>query len=93
MGSSTGASVAGAIVDSGGAVVGSTAGGGSAVGAPPHAARMKLIATSTNMNVRKNLVISTFSPLIFIRCHLIKRGLRPKEEQVNILLKVLNASQ
>jgi hypothetical protein len=59
------ASSAGAAVGSGGAVVGSgavvgaTAGGASVVAAPPHAARIKLIVTSTNMNVRTELVIST----------------------------------
>src|SRR5215211_1796171 len=65
-GSSTGASVAvgsaGALVGSTGAVVGSTAGGASVdVAAPPHAASTKLIAISTNINERTNLVISTFS--------------------------------
>jgi hypothetical protein len=91
--SSGAASAGGAAVGSGGAEVGSTTGGASVVDASPHAVRIKLIATSTNMNVRTKLVISAFSPWIFIRCHLIKWGLRLKEEQVNILLKVLSHSE
>src|SRR6185503_6440743 len=66
-GSSTGTSVAGAsvgsaaaAVGSAGAVVGSTAGGASVGVAPPQAASTKLIAMSTNINERTNLVISTF---------------------------------
>src|SRR6266508_5966148 len=90
--SSVGASVA-AVVGSAtvatgsvGAKVGSTAGASAAV-ALPHAASKKLIAMITNMDVRKNLVIS-ISPYVFIRCHLIKQVLRTKEGLVNIWLMV-----
>src|SRR5687768_17089033 len=80
-GSSAGASV-GAVVGSG-AVVGASVAGGASVGsgacvvAGAHAASTKLVTMRANISVRTILIISTFSPLIFIQCHLISAVLRP----------------
>src|SRR5215216_4144361 len=78
-GSSAGASVAaaGAAVGSEGADVGSTTGTSVAV-APPHAASIKLIAKSTNINGRTNLVISIFLLRFFIQLKSYQRGFKDK---------------
>src|SRR5215207_3441888 len=82
-GSSAGASVAaavgsaGAAVGSEGADVGSTTGASVAV-APPHAASIKLIAKSTNINGRTNLVISIFLLRFFIQLKSYQRGFKDK---------------
>jgi hypothetical protein len=87
IGSSAGASVAAASVGAGASVAAACVGAGASVAPPPQAVRIKLMAISTNINVRTNLVISSLL-LYFLPCHSINRVLRTKEEQVNVLLRV-----